>query len=387
MKKLLTTQKDAIDEMAAKKDSGERPALFRPLTLKKVTLSNRIVNGPTSLFTCKGHDGMPTAFHMTHIGSHAIGGAGLIFTEAAAVSPEGRTSIDDLGFWSDDHGRAFEPIVQFAQSCGAKVGLQLFHGGRRCGTDRYTDKPLRMEDGGWVPLGPSAIASSPRYREPKEMTREDIAELVKAYGRAAYRANITGFDAVELHATHGYLLHQFHSLNSNKRTDEYGGSWRNRVRFTLEAAQCVRDNWPDEKPIFVRLSATEWLEDGWQVEDMIRLAKELESVGVDVINVSTGAGDKLEIEKATTQGYVLPFAEQVKKEVSLPVCTAGLITTPGLANDVIESGKADLVAIARPFMRDPYWGLRAAEALGCPEAAPWPREYSLGVAQLKNMGL
>ncbi|HWO73020.1 MAG TPA: NADH:flavin oxidoreductase/NADH oxidase [Dehalococcoidia bacterium] len=365
----------------------KRPALFQPLTIKGVTLRNRLVNGPTSLFTCDGLDGRPTAFHLMHIGSHAVGGAGLIFTEAAAVSPEGRTCLEDLGCWSDDQAEAFEPIVRFAQSRGAKVGLQLFHGGRRCSTNRQTNGPLDVSEGGWVPIAPSALKASPRYPEPREMTLDDIRRLVLAYGDAAERADRVGFDALELHACHGYLLHQFHSPRSNLRSDEYGGSWENRVRFTLEVAASIRRRWPDAKPFFVRLSATEWVEDGWQLEEMIRLARRLVDLGVDVIDVTTGAGDQFELENATRPGYILPFAEQVKREIDALVCTVGLITTPELANEVIESGRADLVSVSRAFMRDPFFGIRAAEALGCPEAAPWPREYASGIRGLAQLGL
>jgi 2,4-dienoyl-CoA reductase-like NADH-dependent reductase (Old Yellow Enzyme family) len=366
---------------------SELPALFTPITIKGVTFRNRLVNGPTSLFTCDGLDGMPTPFHMTHIGSHAIGGAGLVLTEAAAVSPEGRTCLEDLGCWSDAHGEAFAPIVQFAQSRGAKVGLQLFHGGRRVSTNRATAGPLEVADGGWVPLGPSALRASPRYPEPREMTIDDIDRLVKAYGEAADRANRFGFDVVELHSCHGYLMHQFLSPRSNHRSDEYGGAWENRVRFTLRATESIRRNWPDDKPLFVRLSATEWVEDGWHLEEMIRLAKELVNLGVDVIDVSTGAGDQPEADNATFPGYILPFAEQVKAAIDAPTCTVGLITTPELANQVIEDGTADFVSVSRAFMRDPYFGLHAAEALGRPEAVPWPREYVSGVQGLERLGL
>jgi 2,4-dienoyl-CoA reductase-like NADH-dependent reductase (Old Yellow Enzyme family) len=324
---------------------------------------------------------------MTHIGSHAIGGAGLILTEAAAVSPEGRTCLEDLGCWSDEHGEAFAPIVRFAQSRGAKVGLQLFHGGRRTSTNRLTGGPLEVADGGWVPMGPSPLRASERYGEPKEMTREDIQRLVKAYGEAAARADRYGFDVVELHSCHGYLLHQFLSPRSNVRSDEYGGAWENRVRFTLEASQEIRRNWPDDKPFFVRLSATEWVEDGWQLEEMIRLSQQLVDIGVDVIDVSSGAGDKPELEAATSPGYILPFATEVKKAIDAPICTVGLITTPEMANQVIESGTSDLISVSRAFMRDPYFGLRAAEALGCPEVVPWPREYRSGVGNLRDLGL
>ena len=363
------------------------PALFRPITIKGVTLRNRLVNGPTSLFTCDGLDGVPTAFHMTHIGSHAIGGAGLILTEAAAISPEGRTCLEDLGCWSDEHGEAFAPIVRFAQSRGAKVGLQLFHGGRRSSSNRATQTPLPVSEGGWVALGPSPIQASPRYPVPREMTRDDIQRLVKAYGDAAARADRYSFDVVELHSCHGYLLHQFLSPRSNKRHDEYGGGWENRVRFTMQAVESIRKNWPDDKPFFVRLSATEWVEDGWQLEEMIRLAKELVNLGVDVIDVSTGAGDQVELDNSTTAGYILPFAEAVKREIKALTCTVGLITTPELANSVIENGTSDLVSVSRAFMRDPYFGLHAAQALGCPDAVPWPKEYVSGIAGLERVGL
>lgn len=363
------------------------PKLFTPLTVKGVTFRNRIVASPTSLFTCDGLDGRATAFHMAHLGSRAVGGAGLVLTEAAAVSPEGRTCLEDLGCWSDAHGEAFAPIVKFVQSRGAKMGLQLFHGGRRVSTNRATGGPLEVSEGGWEPLGPSPLRAGPRYPTPRQMTREDINRVATAYGEAAGRAHRYGFDVVELHSCHGYLLHQFLSPRSNVRDDEYGGPWENRVRFTLQAASEIRKRWPEDKPFFVRISATEWVDDGWQLEEMVRLAKELVNAGVDVIDVTTGAGDSFEAESATTPGYVLPFAEDVRRQISVPVCTVGLITTPELANAVIESGKADLISISRAFVRDPYFGIRAAEALGCPEAMPWPREYAGAVAQLKRFGL
>lgn len=378
---------NAASENGATAGDEALPALFRPLTIKGVTFRNRLVNGPTSLFTCDGLDGLATPFHMTHIGSHAIGGAGLVLTEAAAVSPEGRTCLEDLGCWSDAHGEAFAPIVRFAQSRGAKVGLQLFHGGRRTSTDRVKQGPLALADGGWVPMGPSALRAGERYPEPREMTRDDIARLVKAYGEAAARADRYGFDVVELHSCHGYLLHQFLSPRSNVRKDEYGGAWENRIRFTLEASEAIRRNWPDEKPLFVRLSATEWVEDGWKLEEMIRLSKALVDIGVDVIDVSTGAGDQPELEAATYPGYILPFAKAVRAALDGPICTVGLITTPEMANEVIESGTSDLISVSRAFMRDPYFGLRAAEALGCPQAVPWPREYARAVAGLRDLGL
>ena len=378
-----TPQQDA----SAPPANAPLPKLFTPLTIKGVTFRNRLVQGPTSLFTCDGLDGRATSFHMTHLGSRALGGAGLVLTEAAAVTPEGRTCLEDLGCWSDSHGEAFAPIVQFVQSRGSKIGLQLFHGGRRTSTDRVSASPLSVKNGGWVPMGPSPIQASPRYPVPREMTHEDIKRLVKAYGEAADRANRFGFDVVELHSCHGYLLHQFLSPRSNLRQDEYGGPWENRVRFPLEAAAEIRRNWPDDKPFFVRLSATEWTEDGWQTEEMIRLAKELVNLGVDLIDVSSGAGDTLEMEAATTPGYILPFAEQVRKEIDVPICTVGLITTPQLAAEVIERGISDLISVSRAFMRDPYFGIHAAEALGCPEAMPWPREYRGGIANLSTFGL
>ncbi len=382
---LTTTEQNS----APAPGEGERPLpkLFTPLTIKGVTFRNRLVASPTSLFTCDGLDGRATSFHMQHLGSRALGGAGLVLTEASAVSPEGRTCLEDLGCWSDAHGEAFAPIVQFVQARGSKMGLQLFHGGRRVSTNRGFNRPLEVSEGGWVPLGPSPIQAGPRYPTPRQMDREDIQRLVKAYGDAADRANRFGFDVVELHSCHGYLLHQFLSPRSNQRDDEYGGPWENRVRFTLAAATEIRRRWPDDKPFFVRLSATEWVEDGWQTEEMIRLARELVNVGADVIDVSSGAGDSFEAEAATTPGYVLPFAEQVRREIDVPICTVGLITTPQLANDVIEKGQADLISISRAFVRDPYFGIRAAEALGCPEAMPWPREYAGAVDQLRRFGL
>lgn len=362
------------------------PLLFTPLTIKDVTFRNRLVVAPTSLFTCDKLDGRATPFHLAHLGSRAIGGAGLVLTEAAAVAPDGRTCLEDLGFWSDSHAEAFAPIVELGQSRGARMGVQLFHGGRRTSLHRWENRPLELSEGGWVPIAPSPLQAQ-RYPMPREMTHEDIKELVKAYGEAADRANRFGWDVVELHSCHGYLLHQFLSPKTNIRTDEYGGAWENRVRLTLQATEAIRENWPESKPFFVRLSATEWVDDGWQFDEMMRLSEELVKRGVDLIDVSSGGGNAFAADVPYAPGYMTHFAEGVRNQVNVLTSAVGMITTPEMANDVLERGQADMISVSRAFVRDPYFGIRAAEALGCPEAMPWPREYARAVEDLTRFGL
>jgi 2,4-dienoyl-CoA reductase-like NADH-dependent reductase (Old Yellow Enzyme family) len=370
-------------------ETGRLPALFTPITIKGVTFRNRLVVSPTSMFTCDAQDGLATSFHLVHLGSRALGGAGLVFTEAASVSPEGRTCLEDLGFWSDEHGEAFKPTIEFVQSRGAKMGLQLFHGGRRTSLKREERRALEPHEGGWVPIAPSPLQGHGGYPMPRPMDRDDMARLRRAYGDAASRADRFGFDVLELHACHGYLLHQFHSPLSNQRDDEYGGPWEHRVRFTLEVAEAIREQWPDDKPLFTRISTTEWVPDGWQPDEAIRLAEALVARGIDVIDVSAGGGTAFDatVEIPEGPGYLTSFSHAVRDAVGGPTCAVGLITSAELANAIIEQEQADFVNISRAFVRDPYFGLRAAEELGCPEVMPWPREYARAVADLQRFGL
>jgi 2,4-dienoyl-CoA reductase-like NADH-dependent reductase (Old Yellow Enzyme family) len=352
------------------------PHIFRPLQVRGITLRNRLVVSPMCQYSCEARDGLATTWHLVHLGSRAVGGAGLVFTEATAVTPEGRISPQDLGIWSDRHAQALRPIVEFLKAQGATTGIQLAHAGRKASTARPWEgiRGLADHEGGWVPVAPSPIPFGDTYRTPREMTPQDIAGVVKAFADAAARAHEVGFDVVEVHAAHGYLVHEFLSPLANHRTDHYGGSWKNRVRILVEIVEAIRTRWPDHKPLFVRLSVTDWSPGGWDVEDSIHLARELAPRGVDVIDCSSG-GLLPNQQIPTEPGYQVPFAERIRREAPVMTMAVGLITTPEQAEEIIENGRADLVAMAREFLRNPYFPLYAARRLGNVEAAPWPPQY------------
>jgi 2,4-dienoyl-CoA reductase-like NADH-dependent reductase (Old Yellow Enzyme family) len=349
---------------------------MRPCTLRRLTLRNRIVVSPMCQYSCDRRDGLATDWHLVHLGSRAVGGAGLIIAEASAVTPEGRISPEDLGFWSDAHAEALERTVSFVQAQRAAMGIQLAHAGRKASTARtwLGGRAVADSDGGWTPLGPTDDAFSPNHRTPRAMSAADIAHVITAFAEAARRAHRIGMDVIELHAAHGYLLHSFLSPLANRRTDAYGGPFEHRTRLLLEVVDAVRAEWPDGKPLFVRISAVDWIEGGWDITDSVRLARVLKERGVDVIDCSSGgvaAGASIPVRP----GYQVPFAEQVRREAGLATAAVGLITQAAQAEEILERGQADLICMARELLRDPYFAMHAAAELGAPQCAPWPKPY------------
>jgi len=352
------------------------PQLFRPFQVRGVTLRNRLVVSPMCQYSCEARDGLATDWHLVHLGSRAVGGAGLVFTEAAAVSPEGRISPEDLGFWSDAHAAALAPTVRFVREHGAAMGIQFAHAGRKASTTRPWEghRGLTDAEGGWTPIAPSALPFNPTYRVPRAMSEADIQAVVAAFGTAAARADQSEFDAIEIHAAHGYLLHEFMSPLSNQRSDRYGGSFDNRIRLALEVVEAVRANWPARKPLFLRLSATDWVPGGWDVADSVGLARSVAGRGVDVVDCSSGGLDPRQ-QICSGPGYQVPFAARIRRQAGVATAAVGLITTAEQAEQVLSTGQADLVVMAREFLRDPYFPLHAAKALGAPDAMAWPVQY------------
>ncbi|NYD43152.1 NADH:flavin oxidoreductase/NADH oxidase [Nocardioides panaciterrulae] len=348
--------------------------LFSPITLRSVTARNRVWVSPMCQYSAV--DGVPNDWHLVHLGSFARGGAGLVFTEATAVSPEGRISPADAGLWNDEQQQEWARIVAFVHDQGASAGIQLAHAGRKASSKAPWDGRgfVADEDGGWEPVGPSAIAF-PALREPRELTTEEIAGVVSDFGATATRAIAAGFDVLEVHAAHGYLLHEFLSPLSNQRIDEYGGSFDNRVRLLLDVVAEVRDRVSAEVPVVVRISATDWVEGGWTAEDSVRLAALLREAGVDLVDVSTGGNALADIP--VEPGYQVRFARQVRAEASIPTGAVGLITEPKQAEEIVADGSADVVLLARALLRDPHWALRAAHELGVEvgEGIDWPKQY------------
>jgi 2,4-dienoyl-CoA reductase-like NADH-dependent reductase (Old Yellow Enzyme family) len=320
-------------------------------------------------------DGFASDWHLVHLGSRAVGGAGLIITEAAAVTPEGRISPADLGIWKDEHIEKLACIAKFVKAQGCAIGIQLAHAGRKASTAQpwKGGKPIPPEEGGWSPiLAPSPIPFSDGYQVPKEMSKRDIVGCVSAFREAARRSLNAGLEVIELHAAHGYLLHEFLSPLSNHRTDEYGGSYENRIRFVLEVTNAVRDEWPESLPLFVRISSTDWAEGGWDIEQSIELSRRLKTLGVDLIDCSSG-GNVPHVKIPLGPGYQTQFAERIRKEANVPTGAVGLITSPQQADHIVRSGQADAVLLAREFLRHPYWPLKAAKALGV--KIGWPVQY------------
>ncbi|MCP5365700.1 MAG: NADH:flavin oxidoreductase/NADH oxidase [Hyphomicrobiales bacterium] len=347
--------------------------LFEPLTIRGVTFPNRIAVSPMCQYSCE--DGLVNDWHLVHLGSRAIGGAGLVFFEATAVLPDGRISPCDAGIWSDAHIEPFARIVRFIHQQGGLAGIQLAHAGRKASVRRPWEGGdlLPEAEGGWTDvIGPSALAFSDQYPMPREMTERNIGAVDEAFGRAAQRALDAGFDVIEIHGAHGYLLHSFLSLLSNRRADVYGGSLENRMRFTGAVTDTVRGVWPDHLPLFVRISATDWLEGGWDVEQSIELVRFLSSRGVDLIDCSTG-GTSPAANIPVGPGFQTTFADRIRRETGMPTGAVGMITDPAQADHIIRSGQADMILIARELLRDPYWPLRAARELGA--SMSWPAQY------------
>jgi 2,4-dienoyl-CoA reductase-like NADH-dependent reductase (Old Yellow Enzyme family) len=338
-------------------------ALFTPLTIREVTLRNRIAVSPMCQYS--SDDGFANDWHLVHLGSRAAGGAGLVVMEASAVEARGRISPQDHGIWKDEHIAFLARITAFIRGQGAVAGIQLAHAGRKASTYRPWEgrAAIPLEAGGWQTVAPSALAFQPDYPMPKELTAGEIAGIVEAFAAAARRALTAGFEVVELHLAHGYLAHEFLSPLSNRRTDEYGGSFDNRIRFALETARAVRAVWPGHLPLFARISASDWVEGGWDIGDSVELSRQLGGLGVDLIDCSSGGNDPR--QKITlVPGYQAPFAERIRRETGILTGAVGLITTPQQADEIVRTGKADLVLLAREFLRDPYFPLHSAKALG-----------------------
>jgi 2,4-dienoyl-CoA reductase-like NADH-dependent reductase (Old Yellow Enzyme family) len=347
--------------------------LFDPLALRGVTLRNRIAVSPMCQYSCEG--GLATDWHVVHLGSRAVGGAALVFTEAAAVSPDGRISPQDLGFWDDVHVAPLARIVRFVHAQGAVAGVQLAHAGRKASTRRPWEGSGRVPEaeGGWTSVvAPSAVRFDEHYPEPRALDEIEIHGIVQAFADAADRARRAGFRVIEIHAAHGYLLHEFLSPLANRRTDRYGGSLENRMRLPLEVARAVRAVWPEELPLFVRISSTDWQEGGWDVEQSVALARALGSAGVDLVDCSSGGMVPTAIVPVGP-GYQTPFAERIRREVGIATGAVGMITEPAQADHIIRTGQADVVLLAREMLRNPYWPLHAARTLG--QRVSWPAQY------------
>lgn len=347
--------------------------LFTPLSVRSLTLRNRIVVSPMCQYSSV--DGFATDWHLVHLGSRAVGGASLVITEATAVSAAGRISPHDLGIWKDEHVAMLSRVTEFVRAQGAAAGIQLAHAGRKASVDApwLGGRTLAEGEGGWRPIyAPSALAFSEHTPVPVEMSRADIARVVDDFRAAAVRSLQAGFQVIELHAAHGYLVHEFLSPLSNARTDEYGGSFANRSRLLLEIVDAVRVVWPDALPLFVRVSATDWAPGGWDIGETVELARVLGTRGVDVVDCSSG-GNVHGARIPVGPGYQVPFAEQVRREAGIPTGAVGLITDAAQAEAIVADGRADLVVMARALLRDPYFPLRAARELGA--ELSWPRQY------------
>jgi 2,4-dienoyl-CoA reductase-like NADH-dependent reductase (Old Yellow Enzyme family) len=337
--------------------------LFTPFRLRGTELKNRIVVSPMCEYSAK--DGHATPWHLVHLGSRAVGGAALVFTEATAVSAIGRISPQDTGIYLDSHVEAWAPIVKFLHEQGSLSGIQLAHAGRKASTDLpwQGGKPIPLHDGGWTPVGPSALPFDNGYTVPKALSLEQIEQVVADFVTAAQRALQAGFEVVEIHSAHGYLLHEFLSPFANQRNDEYGGSFEHRIRLVCRVAKSVREVWPEERPVFVRISATDWKDGGWDLPQRIELARQLKAVGVDLVDVSSG-GAIPDARIPFGPGYQVPFAEAIRREAGIATGTVGMILEPAQADTIISTGQADVVLLAREMLRDPYWPRRAAQALG-----------------------
>ncbi len=347
--------------------------LFSPIKIKGVELRNRIAVSPMCEYSSE--DGFANNWHLVHLGSRAVGGAGLIITEATAVSPEGRITYGDLGIYKDEHIAKLKEITDFIHLHGAVAGIQLAHAGRKASHEIPWKGAAQIqpnETNGWQSVAPSAVAFTDKETAPQELDKAGIEKVKEDFKAAAIRAEKAGFKVIELHGAHGYLLHEFLSPLSNKRTDEYGGSFENRIRLLLEIIEGVKESWPEENPLFVRISASDWTEGGWTAEDSAELGKVLITKGVDLIDCSSG-GNVATAKIPIGPGYQVQFAEKVKKESGILTGAVGMITEPKQADEIISSGKADLVIMAREFLRDPYFPLRAAHELGV--EVKWPSQY------------
>jgi 2,4-dienoyl-CoA reductase-like NADH-dependent reductase (Old Yellow Enzyme family) len=352
--------------------------LYEQLKIRDVVLRNRIAVSPMCQFSSS--DGFASDWHLVHLGSRAVGGAGLVIAEATAVEPRGRISAADLGLWQDGHIPMLKRITDFIHTQGAAAGIQLAHAGRKAFTAAPWEggAPVGEDKGGWSPIvAPSPIPFDANSRMPKELTVKEIAGIVAAFAAAAKRALDAGFDVVELHAAHGYLLHEFLSPVTNKRGDDYGGSLENRARMVIDAVRAIRKVWPEQKPLFVRISATDWLDgDCWEIGQSVKLAGLLKTEGVDLIDVSSGAIVPY-AKIPAGPGFQVPFAERIRRETGIMTGAVGLITGAAQAETILRTGQADMVLMAREFLRDPYFPLRAAKEVHAKQA--WPKQYERAV--------
>lgn len=346
--------------------------LFSPFSTGAVTLPNRIVVSPMCEYWSE--DGFSNDWHLVHLGGRAVGGAGLIFTEAAAVLPEGRITPRDLGLWKDEHVPGLKRIVAFLHGQGSRAAVQLAHAGRKASMSRPWE-PEHYEspaEGGWQPVAPSAVPFAEHYGKPLTLDRPGIDRVIEGFVQATRRALETGFDIVELHSAHGYLLHEFLSPLSNRRSDEYGGPFENRIRLLLQVVDAVRQELPDGFPLWVRISATDWAQGGWDIDQSVALAKALKEHAVDLVDVSSG-GLVPNVVVPMGPGYQAAFSERIRREARIPTGSVGMITDPAQAEHILRSGQSDVVLLAREMLRDPYWPLHAAAKLG--ESASWPVQY------------
>ncbi|WP_043735091.1 NADH:flavin oxidoreductase/NADH oxidase [Streptomyces zinciresistens] len=350
-------------------------ALFEPCTLRDVTIPNRVWMPPMCQYSAAPEGpatGAPGDWHFAHYAARAAGGTGLIVVEATAVGPEGRISPYDLGIWNDTQVEAFRRITRFLVAQGTVPAIQLAHAGRKASTERpwKGGAPVGAEAGGWQPVAPSPIPFAEGHPVPRELTADGIQDVVGQFADAARRALAAGFEVAEIHGAHGYLINEFLSPHSNHRTDAYGGSYENRTRFALQVVDAVRAVWPEGKPLFFRVSATDWLEEGgWTADDTVRFAADLHAHGVDLLDVSTG-GNAAGVRIPVGPGYQVPFAARVRAETSLPVAAVGLITDPGQAEKIVANGEADAVLLGRELLRSPSWARTAARELGAGVRVP-----------------
>jgi 2,4-dienoyl-CoA reductase-like NADH-dependent reductase (Old Yellow Enzyme family) len=358
--------------------------LFSPLRLRDVTLRNRVVVSPMCEYSSE--DGFANDWHVVHLGSRAVGGAALVLTEAIAVTAEGRISPQDLGIWKDEHVETLARIARFCETQGARWGTQLAHAGRKASTKRPWEGSGAVEHGGWTPAAPGTEPFDPTYPTPAALDEDGIAKVIAAFADGARRTLDAGGTAIEVHGAHGYLVHQFLSPLVNKRTDRWGGPFENRTRLAREIVRAVRGVWPERYPLFMRLSATDWVAGGWDVEQTVELARRLRDEGVDVIDASSGGA--VPVPPGTIPVgplYQTPFAERIRREAGISTAAVGMIAEPADAEAIVADGRADLVVLARELLRDPYWPLFAARALGA--EAPWPSQYLRAVGERATMRL
>lgn len=348
-------------------------SLLQPFTLGDLTLRNRIVVSPMCQYSST--DGMPDDWHLVHLGSRAVGGAGLVFTEAASVSPEGRITPGDAGIWNAAQAQAWKRVVSFVKRQGAAAGVQLAHAGRKASTKAPWNggEPLAADEGAWTPVAPSALAFDEGYPVPQALDEAGLAKVVDDFREAARRSAEAGFDVIEIHAAHGYLLHEFLSPLSNQRTDAHGGSLENRARLLRQVIAAIREVWPAPKPLWVRVSATDWMPNGWDIDECVELARLLKADGADLVDVSSG-GNVPHAKIPVGPGYQVPFAARIRREAGIATGAVGMITEPAQAQSIIDHGDADLIVMARELLRDPYFAWRAGRALDAPLEAP--RQYA-----------